>query len=128
MASEIAAEGPAQSAGSGLTRGIMGPTLASWLILLASFVNFLRYNNYPLLRAEVALIVLGMLVLAAAVGFVHRRERSTRGFHSLVIPTSGAFRCTSGQRCITLMSICKRWRPVSTWSTPPPTISRLRTH
>jgi hypothetical protein len=53
----------------------MGPTLASWLILLASFVNFLRYNNYPLLRAEVALIVLGMLVLAAAVGFVHRRER-----------------------------------------------------
>lgn len=46
------------------------------MILLASFVNFLRYNDYPLLRPEVGLIALALLVLAACVGFVHCTQRS----------------------------------------------------
>lgn len=56
-------------------QSIAMPIVTSWLILLASFVNFLRYNNYPLLRPEIALIATAMLALAGGIGLLHRSQR-----------------------------------------------------
>lgn len=58
-------------------RRVVSPIVASWAILLASFANFLRYNAYPLLKPEIALIALAMLVLAAVVGWFHQNRGRT---------------------------------------------------
>lgn len=47
--------------------------LAAAACLIASFVNFLTYNDYPLGRPEVAIGVLGLLALAAALGLLCSR-------------------------------------------------------
>ncbi len=46
--------------------------LAGALVLLASLVNLLRHNLYPLLGAEVGLVALGILLLAALAAALYR--------------------------------------------------------
>jgi hypothetical protein len=40
-------------------------------VLLASFVNFLIFNNYPLLRPDVAIVIAGIAVLCAALARIY---------------------------------------------------------
>ena len=46
--------------------------LAGALVLLVSLVNLLRHNLYPLLSAEVGLVALGILLVAALMAALHR--------------------------------------------------------
>lgn len=46
--------------------------LAGALVLLASLVNLLRHNLYPLLGGEVALVVVGILLFAAVMAGLYR--------------------------------------------------------
>jgi len=46
--------------------------LAGALVLLASLVNLLRHNLYPLLSAEVGLVALGILLIAALAASLYR--------------------------------------------------------
>jgi len=57
--------------GGSVTRdGLLAGTTGA-AVLLASLVNFLAYQHYPLLRPEIGIVVLALLALAAAVGFVY---------------------------------------------------------
>lgn len=71
----MTASGPERHAGRERIRTLAIPILASWAILLASLVNFLRFNDYPLLRPEIALIAFGLLALAALFGWIHSAQR-----------------------------------------------------
>ena len=51
------------------------PFAAAACALLAPFLNFLHYHEYPVASAEVALIVLGMLAIAAAVALLYPGQR-----------------------------------------------------
>ena len=46
--------------------------LAGGFVLAASFLNFLRYHEYPLLTPEVGLVGLGLVALALLVGLLYR--------------------------------------------------------
>ena len=54
----------------------MVPVLAGFAVILASMVNFLQFNRYPVLSVEVAIVLCGILALALVVGFVHHRQRA----------------------------------------------------
>src|SRR5687768_3733956 len=47
------------------------PTLAGGLVLLASLINFLTHNDYPLLRLEVGMVVVAVSGTAVIVGLIY---------------------------------------------------------
>jgi len=44
---------------------------ASAIVVATSFLNFLRFNNYPIISAETALVSVGLLLLIILLGFIH---------------------------------------------------------
>ncbi|HEX2135924.1 MAG TPA: hypothetical protein VHG30_08455, partial [Microvirga sp.] len=45
--------------------------VAGGLVLIASLVNFLRHNEYPLFRLEVGIVVIGLFGLSLLVGLIY---------------------------------------------------------
>jgi hypothetical protein len=53
-------------------KGLPAKMLAWMLMLTASLLNFLNFHEYPLFRPEVAIVLLGFAVFAAAMGGLER--------------------------------------------------------
>lgn len=65
----------ARSFPGSMPQGLIRPALAGALVLAASLANFLHYHGYPLLRAEIAMLIVGIAGLALFMAFVYRDVR-----------------------------------------------------
>ncbi|HEY9091503.1 sulfatase-like hydrolase/transferase [Parasphingorhabdus sp.] len=57
-------------------RDLMITVLSSTTIIFASYVNFLRFNEYPLLRYEVLIVTVGILALTTLISLLHRSQEA----------------------------------------------------
>ncbi len=60
---------------SGAMRIAALPLAAGAALLLATFVNFLTYNGYPLLRADVAIVAAGILLLSGVMAPIYAVQK-----------------------------------------------------